>query len=185
MNNSQRIKILVESGRTVFTPADLRLLWQKSIGNSKTGAMRMVSQGLIIRVANGYYAINDKYNPYELANRIVTPSYVSFHAALKAGGISFQNRIEIGSVSTINYRKKVGGFIYTYAAMKDSLFFMLDGVVTRDGITIALPERAILDSFYFGFLPDIDNAEKINREYLFKLSALYPKTVQKKIKTFL
>ncbi|MBI3013061.1 MAG: hypothetical protein HYY63_05485 [Elusimicrobia bacterium] len=185
MNNSQRIKILMESGRTVFTPVDLRLLWQESAQNSKVSALRMVSRGLIVRVANGYYAINDKYNPYELANRIVTPSYVSFHSALKVGGISFQNRTEIGSVSTINYRKKVRGFVYTYAAMKDSLFFMSDGVVKRDGVTISLPERAILDSFYFGFLPDVDNAEKINGEYLIKLSLLYPKTVQKKIKAFL
>jgi len=69
--------------------------------------------------------------------------------------------------------------------MKKSLFFMAEGVVARDGVSIALPERAVLDSFYFGFLPDIDNPEKLNKEYLVKLSRLYPKTVQNKIKGLL
>jgi len=185
MNTSQRLKILTESGRTIFTPLDLRLLWHEPVLSAKVNAVRMVKNSLIIRIAKGYYALNDRYNPYELANRIMTPSYVSFQAALKYAGINFQERGEIGSVATLGYRKKIKDIVYTYVAMKKSLFFTAEGVVVRDGVSIALPERAILDSFYFGFLPDIDNPEKLNKEYLVKLSRLYPKTVQNKIKGLL
>ncbi len=54
-----------------------------------------------------------------------------------------------------------------------------------EGVAMALPERAILDSFYYGYLPDIDDPSKLNKTFLEKLSALYPKTVQKKMRGLL
>ncbi len=185
MNNSDRLKVLMESGRTVFTPLDLRMLWRVNTLNAKISAVRMVEKGLIVRLATGYYALNDRYNRYELANRIVSPSYVSFQTALFYAGINFQAREEIGSVALRDHRKEVGGTLYTSVAMKKELFFNAEGVVTREGVAIALPERAILDSFYFGYLPDIDDTGKVNKTYLAKLSLMYPKTVQKKVKGLL
>jgi predicted transcriptional regulator of viral defense system len=175
----------MESGRSIFTPLDMRLLWRMNALSAKISAVRMVEKGLMIRLANGYYALNDRYSPYELANRLVSPSYVSFQAALFRAGINFQERREIGSVATRDCQKKVEGVIYTYVAMKKDLFFNREGVVTREGVSIATPERAILDSFYFGYLPDIDDANKLNKTTLAKLSALYPKTVQKKMEKLL
>ncbi len=185
MNNSDRLKILMESGRSIFTPLDMRILWGMNALSAKMSAIRMMKNRLLIRLANGYYALNDRYSPYELANRMVSPSYVSFQASLFHSGINFQARREIGSVATRDCQKKVGGVLYTYVAMKKSLFFNREGVVTREGVSIALPERAILDSFYFGYLPDIDVAEKLNKTTLESLSALYPRTVQKRIKNLL
>jgi len=185
MNHSERLKILMESGRTVFTPLDLRMLWRVNALIAKVSVIRMVEKGLVIRLATGYYALNDRYNRYELANRVLSPSYVSFQSALFYAGINFQARHEIGSAALRASRKKVGNTLYTYAAMKRDLFFNTEGVVTREGVAVALPERAILDSFYFGYLPDIDDASKLNKTFLEKLSALYPKTVQKKIRGLL
>ncbi|MBN3039569.1 MAG: hypothetical protein JW867_00405 [Candidatus Omnitrophica bacterium] len=182
MTNSERLKILVDSGRTVFTPLDMRILWRENAHKAKINTARMFKKNLLMRITRGYYALNKRYNPYELANRIISPSYVSFQAALAAAGVSFQSRGEIGSVALINYHKKAGDIVYTYSAMKRSLFFDKTGIVARDGVYMALPERAVLDSFYFGFLPDLDNPEKLNREYLLKLSTRYPKTVQNKAK---
>jgi len=88
-------------------------------------------------------------------------------------------------VALRDHRKKVGNTLYTYVAMKWDLFFNTEGVVTREGVAMALPERAILDSFYYGYLPDIDDRSKLNKTFLEKLSALYPKTVQKKMRGLL
>lgn len=181
MNHSERLKMLIESGRTVFTPLDLRMLWRVNALNAKINIVRMVRKGLVHRLATGLYAVNNRYNRYELANRILSPSYVSFQAALFYAGVNFQARDEIGSVALRDHRKKVGDALYTYVAMKRSLFFNTDGIVTREGAAMALPERAVLDSFYFGYLPDIDDASKLNKTLLAKLSVLYPKTVQKKV----
>jgi predicted transcriptional regulator of viral defense system len=185
MNNSERFKILIDTQRTVFTPQDLRQLWQANEHAAKISAIRMVEKGLIIRIAKGYYAPNDRYNPHELANRIVTPSYVSLNTALFYANVNFQYRNEICSVATLDYAKKIGKVLFSYVAMKKNLFYTLEGITQHDGISIALPERAILDCFYFGFLPDIDDEDKINKTYLVKLSHHYPKTVQKKIQRLL
>ncbi len=185
MNNSERLKILAESGRTVFTPLDLRMLWRANVLNAKMSAVRMSQKELMVRVASGYYALNRRYNRYELANRLVSPSYVSFHAALFYAEINFQDRGEIGSVARRACKRKIGDEVYSYAAMKEELFFNPEGVVSREGFSIALPERAVLDSFYFGYLPDIDDASKLNKTYLEKLFVLYPGSVQKKAKALL
>jgi predicted transcriptional regulator of viral defense system len=185
MNNSERLKILMESGRTVFTPLDLRMLWRLNTLNAKISAVRMVEKSLMVRLASGFYALHDRYNRYELANRIVAPSYVSFQSALFYAGVNFQAREEVASVALRNHRKEVGNTLYTYVAMKKELFFNADGLVTREGVSMALPERAILDSFYFGYLPDIDDTGKLNKIYLAKLIVMYPKTVQKKAKGLL
>jgi predicted transcriptional regulator of viral defense system len=185
MNHSERLKALMESGRTVFTPLDLRLVWRVNTLNAKTSAVRMVEKGLIIRLAAGYYALNERYNRYELANRLVTPSYVSFQSALFYAGINFQARDEVGSVALRVHRKKAGETLYTYAAMKKELFFNSEGIVTREGAALACAERAVVDSFYFGYLPDIDDPDKLNKTYLAKLSKMYPKTTQKKVRGLL
>ena len=175
----------MESGRTVFTPLDLRMLWRLNALNAKMSVVRMAEKDLIARLANGYYALNNRYNRYELANRLMSPSYVSFQSALFYAGINFQAREEVASVALRDHRKQVGSTLYTYVAMKRELFFNPEGVVMREGVAMALPERAILDSFYFGYLPDIDNGEKLNKPFLAKMSVLYPKTVQKKVKKLL
>lgn len=185
MNHSERLKLLMESGRTVFTPLDLRMLWRATELNAKINIVRMTQKGLAHRLAKGLYALNDRYNCYELANRILSPSYVSFQAALFLAGVNFQARDEIGSVALRDHRKEISGGLYTYVAMKRSLFFNMEGIVTREGVAIALPERAVLDSFYFGYLPDIDDPSKLNKTLLSKLSILYPKTVQKKTRALL
>ncbi len=98
----------MDSGRTVFTPLDLRMLWGAHALNAKMAAVRMTEKGLLLRLAEGYYALNERYNRYELANRLLSPSYVSFHAALFFADVNFQARGEIGSVARRVSRRKIG-----------------------------------------------------------------------------
>jgi predicted transcriptional regulator of viral defense system len=184
MTNSERLKILVDSGKTVFRPGDLRVLWRMKPLNAKVSARRMVERGLLLKITWGYYALRSTYDVCELANSIISPSYVSFNTALFRAGVNFQQRGSVDSVATIGYRKTVQGRQFAYYAMKDTLFFNLEGVLTRDNLAIATPERAILDALYFGLLPDIDDPDKIDRKYLKDLSGLYPATVRQKARRF-
>jgi predicted transcriptional regulator of viral defense system len=184
MNSSDRLKIMVESGKTVFRPIDLQILWQDKQLNAKINAIRMVERGIIIKLAKGYYALNENYNIYELANSIISPSYVSFDSALFYFSFNFQLKNQVSSVAPINYQKKIGQILFKYFSMKKKNLYNLEGIIIKNNVSIACPERAILDSFYFGFLPDVDNMENLNKKYLNRLSLFYPKTVQKKVKTF-
>lgn len=179
---SQRLKILIDSKKTVYTTQDLQDLWQeKSLKTVIISAKRMVEKKLILKLAKGYYALNKEYSVYELANLIISPSYISFNSALFYWNVCFQAGGEIDSVALLNYKKKIKNKIYKYYAMKKDLFFNLDGIIIKNNLTFALAERAILDSLYFGFLPNIDNEKKINFSYLKKLSLIYPLTIQNKI----
>lgn len=179
MNLSQRLKILTDSKRTVFTTKDLRELWQETPRNTVVTAKRMVKKGLILKLTKGYYALNKEYNIYELANLIVSPSYISFNSALFYWNICFQISDTINSIALFNYQKKIEDKVYKYFAMKKELFFNLEGIGVKENISIASPERAILDSFYFGFLVNIDNPDKLNSTFFKKISFFYPKSVQK------
>jgi len=185
MNNAQRLKILSNLGKTVFTLKNLQNLWGSNLYTTKIIAKRMVDKKLITRIERGYYALDEKFTLYELANLIISPSYVSLNSSLFHHGISFQVSNIITSVSLLSYQRKVREMTFKYYAMKDSLFFNLEGINYKDNLAIARPERAILDCFYFNVLPNIDNSDKLNINYLKKIASYYPKTVQEKLGKFL
>jgi len=185
MTNAQRLKILIDTGKTVFSSKNIQSLWKGSPEAAKIALKRMVERQLVIKLAKGYYALSENFDIYELANLIISPSYISFNSALFYHGISFQTSDIVTSVGLLSYQKKIKKVTFQYYAMKESLFFNLEGIGYKNNLAIALPERAILDSFYFGLLPNIDNFDKISINHLRKLSVYYPKVVSRKLKKLL
>lgn len=185
MNNAERLKILSESGKTVFTLKNLQSLWGSKLETTKILAKRMVDNNLLTRIARGYFSLSDDFNVYELANLIISPSYVSLHSALFYHGVSFQLSSVVTSVSLFNYSREAGAKTFRYYAMKEGLFYQLEGIHYRDNLSMATPERAVADCFYYGILPNIDNSDKVNSFSLKKISSFYPKSVQRKIIKFL
>lgn len=181
-NITQKLKILTESKKTVFRTKDLQSLWDEEYRNTVIYAKRMAGKNLILKLAKGYYALNKEYSVYELANSIISPSYVSFNSALLFYGVCFQVSNTVQSVSLLNYQKEIGGRVYKYQSMKKDLFFNIEGIDFKNNVSVASPERALLDSFYFGAAANVDDWEKINKTYLNKLAENYPLSVQEKIK---
>ncbi len=180
MERDKRLRILLDTKRTVFTFKNLIDLWELKPETAKVIVKRMVDRGIIYRVARGYYSLTKEGSLYETANLIVQPSYVSLHSALFYHNVSFQVSTIVTSVGLINYEKEVGRNVFKYYSMKESLFFNLEGIDYKQNIAVVKPERAILDSLYFGFTPNLDNPNSLNPSYLKRLSVLYPKTVRDK-----
>jgi len=183
-NLSWRLKILNNTKRTIFRTKDLQKIWGDNERTTVFTAKRMVQKELIFKLSKGYYALSRDYNYYELANALIIPSYVSFNSALLLHGVCFQVSDSIDSVSPIYKRKQVDGKNFSYHSMKKDLFLNNEGIEHRDNVILATPERAILDSFYFGYNPNIDNEDKINKTYLKRLAKLYPQTIQNEIKRY-
>ena len=180
MTDAQRLKSLSATGRTVFALRSLRLLWRLRPETTKIAAKRMVDRGLLHRVARGYVSLQHDFDPKELANLIISPSYVSLFTALALHGVSFQSRRTVDSVALLTYRRRAAGLEYRFFAMKPSLFYNLEGVRFREGVAVAEPERALLDCLYFGLLPDLDNPEKVNSERMAALADFYPAAVSRR-----
>ena len=185
MNNAERLKILSDTGRTVFSLKNLQVLWGCHHGEAKIYAKRMADKGLIERIARGYYALNDNFRLFELANVMISPSYVSLFSSLFHFGVSFQESSIIASVGLLSYERKAAGRIFKYFAMKEPLFFNLEGISLKENLAVAGPERGILDCLYFNLLPSIDNIDRLNRGMLWETALYYPETVRKKLKKFL
>lgn len=181
-NISQKFKILVDSKKTVFRSKDLKNFWEETPRNTIIYAKRMADKKLILKIAKGYYALNKDYNIYELANLIISPSYISFNSALLYWGACFQISDIIQSVALLGYQKEIDGKIYKYQAIKKDLFFNMEGIDLKNNISIASSERALLDCFYFDVSANVDDWEKINKTYLKNLAVKYPLTVQEKVK---
>ncbi len=133
---------------------------------------RWVKAGRLIKLARGKYAIAPPYRkadfPLEhVANRLVYPSYVSMEKALGWYGLIPEAVAVVTSVTTGRPRvleNALGTFRYRH--IRQGLFwgFTSEKLQGQECI-IALPEKAILDLFYFR--PGVATADEI-REMRFQ-----------------
>jgi len=138
MDISKRLKIITDSNKTVFRAKDLQALWGGSISANKIAITRMVKKGLITRIANGYYSLNENFNIYEFANLIISSSYISLNSALFYHGIASQVSNEVSSIASFNHEKKAQDLIYKYYVIKESILLNLEGIQHK---TISLLPR--------------------------------------------
>ena len=185
MNQAQRLRLLQDTGRTVFSAGFLRRQWGMSSSTFAVTVKRMVDSGTLVRLSRGLYALSENYDIYEVANTLVTPSYVTFNSGLVYHGVAFQGVGEIESAANFGYENIIDGRRYMYYKIKQSLLYDTDGLITSGVITVASPERAILDCWYIGVTPDLDNEEKIHRSRLKALASKYPSRVWNEVQEFL
>ncbi len=117
---------------------------------------RWVKAGKLLKLARGKYVLATPYRkvdpPLEhVANRLVYPSYVSFERALAWHGLIPEAVTVVTSVTTSRPRvveNAMGTFRYRHIHRR--LFWGYETVTHQQHTCIiALPEKAILDLFYF------------------------------------
>ncbi|MDD3491789.1 MAG: hypothetical protein PHG13_02425 [Candidatus Pacebacteria bacterium] len=182
MNNAERLAILNKTNKTTFSAKFLIDIWKVKKESFGVIVKRMVDKGLLFRIARGYYSLKEDFNIYELANTVITPSYISFNSALVYHGVAFQASKEIESAALINYKREMAGYILKYFVLKKELLLNSEGIIHLENFIIATPERAILDCLYLNMFPNIDNIEKVNKLRLGNLLKYYPQSVKNKIK---
>jgi len=109
---------------------------------------RLERANILKRVVKGKYLFSLKeINDYELANLLLTPSYISLESALSFYGILAQFPYTITSVTPLKTKKIIyNEKEFEFAHLKREYFF---GYVKKDNFLIALPEKALLDELYF------------------------------------
>lgn len=115
-----------------------------------------VKKGYLIQLKKGIYILNDtfrKVRPSErfLANYLISPSYLSLEYALGYYDLIPEKVTVYSSLTTKktqSYTNILGKF--DYCSIKESLFFGFTKIPSdNQEFFIALPEKAILDFFYF------------------------------------
>jgi predicted transcriptional regulator of viral defense system len=157
MQTSEFLRFLEDNGMHVFNVNDAAKILHQKRGYTKLFLHRCASRGLIARIERGLYYLREKTNEYEIASSILSPSYVSMVSALYYYGLTTQISHTIYVISSKWHHKindAMGYEISFRTARKDMLF----GYHKEAGgnISIADPEKAIVDIYYFNDINDLD-----------------------------
>lgn len=109
---------------------------------------RLTEQGILKRFARGIY-VTEGYSPRVLSQKLQPQSYVSFGGVLAdARLIGSVPKFQVDAVAATGRTKTITAHNITlrYFAIQKSLYF---GFEVRDGIALATPEKALLDTLYF------------------------------------
>lgn len=177
------VTTLFKSKKTIFTPQDLLLLWQiKNPDYLKTKIYRLIKNKQLIRLKRGVYALDDSYDRYELANKLITPSYVSLRTILAKSGAIFQYDSRVSSVASYNRELNISGQKYIYKKVKNGILFDNRGIVNIENKSYASPERALDDLLYLEKNASVDNLDNINLEKCLTFAKIYKnKSLEKRI----
>lgn len=164
---------LYKQPQTIFTLQEVSILIPNSSSDSlKVRLFKEVKNGRLIKLRKNIYA-KPNYNSLELANKLYTPSYISLETVLIKEGMIFQQYQATYVISylsrTITIQKKP----IIYRKIKDEILHNTAGIVEKDGIMIATPERAFLDTVFLYKDYYIDNLDKLNWDRVTELLPIY------------
>lgn len=169
-----KLEILQKTGLNVFTPNDLMVLWQSSDKRSVHESIKdYVRRGRMFSIRRGIYLLNKDYDTFELAQKLISPSYISYYTALAYHGIIFQKYSEIHSFAPYPKSITLDGEKYVYHKFKESIFNIQDGLILTDKYTIAGPERSICDTLYLNKSVAFDNLRNVDLLKLKSISKIY------------
>ena len=190
---AQRIDILntlLRSKQSVFTLKEVNLLVGGEISSEllRRRISYLVKKGELHPLRRGIYAKDKKYERLELANRIYTPSYISFETVLGRAGVTFQSYGQIFIASYLTRELKIDDQIYSYRKIKDDILtrIQLPTGIEHNGIySIATPERAFLDVVYLSKDYHFDNLSALNWEKVFEILPIFGNVeMEKRVKAY-
>jgi len=185
-------KFCSKNNLKIFSINDLKILFSGySIEYLRLKINRWIKHGYLKNLKKGLYVFSDEnIDEFEIASRLVCPSYISLESALSHYSIIPDVSSQVTSITTKNTNNFIiNKTIYSYSHVKNELFS--DFIELRDGIFIASPEKTILDFLYFRNPTEDDQFfERLNQEILKnlnikqlkKLSEKFPLKTQKLIK---
>jgi len=172
--NERLIYKLLESEQTVFSINEIAIIGEETDAvNLKNKINYYTKSGLLLNIRKGFYAKRN-YNIEEFACKLYAPTYISLEYVLQKEGVVFQYSSEITSVSNLSRVITVDKFKIKYRKVKDSLLLNPLGIRRlENGINIATPERALLDSLYLNKSGYFDNTARLDFDLIKKMLEIY------------
>ena len=178
------------------------ILLDEKIADIRRQVCDWAKKGYLLQLKKGVYVFSDTYRKITpsqrfIANYLVLPSYLSLEYALGYYDLIPEKITVYSSLTT----KKTQTFTnalgrFDYCSVKESLFFgFTKAVSVNQEFFIALPEKAILDFFYFrehirGGSEEFaafrfQNLEILKLKRFHEFSLAYPRRVRKAGRSFI
>lgn len=171
--------------QTVFTLKELALLFPNlDISLIRRRAHYYVQTGQLLRPRPGVFT-KLQFEPLELANKIYSPSYISFETVLQKEGLIFQPYTTIFLASYLSRTIVVAGHTFHYRKIKSDILLNQDGVVPEQNYSIASKERAFLDTVFLDKDRYFDHLDSLDWKKVYQLAKIYnSKSLIKRLKSY-
>ncbi|MDP1743686.1 MAG: hypothetical protein Q8L51_02750 [Candidatus Amesbacteria bacterium] len=181
----QFLTYLYSLPQTVFTVDELALFFPGvTTPLLRKRAHYFVKTNKLLRPRSGIYT-KPKFDRLELANKIYSPSYISFQTVLQNAGMIFQPFETIYLASYLSRSISISGHIFQYRKLKNDILLNNTGIINDNGYSIASKERAFLDTILFYKNYHIDNLNPLNWETVNKIGKIYSnKTLLKRVNDY-
>jgi len=160
--------------RTVFTLQEIAIIIKEpDFGRLKQRIHYYVNTGKLRNIRRGVY-VKENYSSEELACKIFTPAYISLDYVLQKAGMIFQYSEYITIISYLRRIIHINGHEMNYRKIKNNILYNNSGIINHDnGISMASPERAFLDTLYLNKEFHFDSIHSLNRESVESLLSIY------------
>lgn len=140
---------ILKSSRSVFNVQTLRMMTDFDNTQKMTKSLNYyVKEGKIGNPRRGIYT-KKTYRTKEMACSIFRPAYISLEYVLQRAGVVFQYDDTVTCVSYLNRTIEVDDRTYSYRIINPMLWLgSMEGIIQKDNVYIATPERAFLDMVY-------------------------------------
>jgi predicted transcriptional regulator of viral defense system len=151
MNQVEALARLQGLDQPLFETRDLATLLNVERSNATQIATRLAKTGLLVKLARGKWALKGRANRFAIAEHLTAPfpAYISLQSALYHHGLisqipSVTYAVSIGRPR--RYETPLGTFSIHH--VEPHFFFGYETDETGSG-KIAVPEKALVDVFYF------------------------------------
>lgn len=170
---------LYKSTQTAFLVKELSLRFPDiAYKNLKARLHYLADTGKVRHIRRGVY-VKDEYNPLELANKLYSPSYISFETVLAKAGMVFQHYDTIFIASYLSRKVRIDDNEFYYRKLADTVLLNPAGIEQTGTYAIATPERAFLDAVFLYKDYHFGNISSLNWEQVFAYVSIYDSKVLK------
>lgn len=167
--------------QTVFSAREIALiLGETNHDIVKSKINYYVKRGEIVALRRGIYSKDPKFNEFELATKIYTPSYVSFETVLSKHNVVFQYDTSVHVASYVTREIEIGNIKIYYKKVKLDILNNPLGVMYENNYPEATIERAFLDTIYIYGKRHFDNLGPIDFEKCDSMLSIYQNVITKK-----
>lgn len=174
MNNISNIERLAHSGKSVFTTADLAVIWSIT---SRRRLLELIKYYLrtqrLTPISKGVYAYGDSLTNLDICQKLVPLSYISLYTSSQIHGLTFQHYNTTFAMALRSKKITLAQGNFEYHRLKASAFYNQTGLTQTDHYVIASPERTVVDCLYTYPHFNFDNLRSINPELLLDIAKLY------------
>ena len=184
------LKALKTLNKPFYTIADMEKITGLGRNSLYVALKRWVDGGVLERVSQGVYIPMGEDFPVEkIAAQLYLPNYLSFESALARHGVLNMIPYTFTFATTRKTKKySLRKHGVEFRQISPGLFF---GYEMKDGIHVAVPEKAFLDQIYFvcrGKVSlDLDemNLKNLSAKVVKNFSGRFPEYVRKRIEGIL